>query len=90
MVPIKQASGAFVLIWGLIPSLAAGESTDPGGLDAETEIRDQPSQGNDAAGLDLREAAPAHGDGQTPESAHPSGSFERRGEAPSLGLCDGS
>jgi hypothetical protein len=90
MVPSKPAAAAFILIWSLIPTLAASESTSPGSVDAETEIRDQRSQGNDTAGLGVREAAPANGDGQTPESANPSGSVDRRDEAPSLGLCDGS
>jgi hypothetical protein len=89
MVPSKPASAAFILIWGLIPSLAASESTSPESVDAKTVTRPEPSRGPDDAGLDLR-AEHANGDGQSPESANPSGSVERREAAPSLDLCDGT
>ncbi|NCC41739.1 MAG: hypothetical protein EOM21_20465 [Gammaproteobacteria bacterium] len=89
MVPIKLTAATFVLIWSLIPVLAFSESTGPGTLDAETETRDPPRPGDDV-GLGLREAEPPNGDGQLPESSDPPGSDQRRGETPSLGLCDGS
>jgi hypothetical protein len=89
MVPIKQASAAFILIWSLIPSLAVSESTSPGSVDVKTVTRPEPSRGPDDAGLDLR-AEHASGDGQSQESANPPGSNKGQEEAPSLGLCDGS
>jgi hypothetical protein len=89
MVPIKPTAVTFILIWSLIPILAVSESTGPVALDAETETRDPPRRGDDV-GLGLREAEPANGDGQSPESADPPGSDQGRNEASSLGLCDGS
>ncbi|CRI67726.1 exported hypothetical protein [Thiocapsa sp. KS1] len=87
MVTIKPSAVTFILIWSLIPRLAVSESTGPVALDAET--RDPPRR-SDEAGLGLREAEPANGDGQSPESVDPPGSDQDRDEAPSLGLCDGS
>ncbi|WP_147431185.1 hypothetical protein [Thiocapsa rosea] len=94
MIPMKPTAVAFVLTWSLIPLLADSESTSPGVLDTETATRDQPNRGRDDPAPGLGQAESANGNGQAPEpeseSADPSRSDQRRGETPSLGLCDGS
>jgi hypothetical protein len=90
MIPMKPAATLVILICSLSPMRADSESTSPEARATETATRDRPNRGGAESGPGLRQTEPATGDGQGPQSAEPSGSNERRGKTPSLGLCDGS
>jgi hypothetical protein len=90
MFPLKRTSAALILMWSLIPTLAADESARPGSVDPEIETRVQPTRGPEAAGHGLKDPERANDTGQAQDSTNQPGSIESRAEPPPLGLCDGS
>jgi len=89
MLPLQRISRSLILICCLIPMLAAGEAAPPEPIRTETETSVQSMPGSEEVRRGLEETVPAQ-DGQPGESAQPSGTIEKRGSPPPLGLCDGS